>query len=126
MSRIANGFLVMVLMITFLSATTLTPCAKAAVIDTSSYIQKSGKMGRDELISMVGREDVQEHLVSLGVNPEYACKRIAAMNESELRAVQQKIDEMPAGGDILVVLGIVLVVLIVLEILGVTNVFTKL
>ena len=126
MSRIVNGFLVTFLMITFLSATTLTPCAKAAVIDTSSYIQKSEKIGIDDLKSLVEREDVREKLVSLGVSPEYAYKRIAAMNESELRAVQQKIDEMPAGGDVLVVLGVVLVVLIVLELLGVTNVFTRL
>ncbi len=68
---------------------------------------------------------VQEQLIALGVSPEDAMARVAALSAEELQLLAQQMDEMPAGG-ILGVLGVILVVLIVLEVIGVTNVFTKL
>lgn len=126
MFRIINRFLLSLLMIAFISASTLPATARAALIDTSTYIQKHDTVSVEELKTLVDCAEVRDQLIALGVSPDDALKRIAAMNEAELMAVQQKIDEMAAGGDVLAILGVVLLVLIVLEVLGVTNVFTKL
>jgi hypothetical protein len=66
-------------------------------------------------------------LTDLGVSPESAQSRIASLTNEELRMLEQRIDSLPAGGDgVFVLVGVVFVVLLVLELVGVTNIFTKL
>lgn len=72
------------------------------------------------------RDDVQGQLQALGVDPQNAMDRVAALTNAELAQLQSSLAELPAGGDVLAVFGVVLVVLVVLELLGVTNVFTGL
>ncbi|MBM9603654.1 PA2779 family protein [Desulfopila inferna] len=120
--RIFIGFL----MAAFLCTSSLVPTAQAAVIDTSVYLDQAQNISTDELTALLERQDVQEQLVTLGVDPTDARQRIASLSEAELRRLQQGMDELPAGSSVLAVLGVVLVVLIVLEILGVTNIFTRL
>jgi hypothetical protein len=74
----------------------------------------------------MARDEVRSTLLSMGVNPAEAEVRLDALTDQELVMRNEQMDQMPAGGSILGVLGAVLVVLIVLELLGVTNVFTKL
>lgn len=109
----------------FLVTSVTQPAARAAVIDTSSYLQSQTDTYRTEIEAMLSRTDVQEKLVSLGVSPEDARDRVAALTDEELAEFQQRINELPAGSNLLAVLGAVLVVLIVLELVGVTNVFTR-
>jgi hypothetical protein len=46
------------------------------------------------------------------------------LSDSELEVLQQRMDTLPAGADsALTVLGIVLLVLLVLELVGVTDIF---
>jgi hypothetical protein len=63
-------------------------------------------------------------MIRLGVQPEAAAARIASLSDSELRQLEARMNELPAGGDgALTVLGIVLLVLLVLELVGVTDIF---
>lgn len=71
------------------------------------------------------REDVRAQLEALGVAPAEAAERAARLSPTELATLQQRIDALPAGG-IVEVIGVVFVVLLVLELVGVTNVFTGL
>ncbi|MEW8507082.1 MAG: PA2779 family protein [Candidatus Thiodiazotropha sp.] len=103
------------------------PIALAAPIDTLTVIQMDDREKNiDRVRSTMARDDVRSSLLELGVNPAEAELRLDALTDHELFVLNQQIDELPAGGDVLGVLGAVLVVLIVLEMLGVTNVFTKL
>jgi len=43
----------------------------------------------------------------------------------ELRSLADRMEQMPAGGDALAVIGIVFVVLIILELVGVIDIFKK-
>jgi hypothetical protein len=88
-------------------------------------IQSQERTARIERITAVlERDTVQRQLVALGVNPADARQRVAALSDSELQSLEQRMDELPAGADgALTVLGIVLLVLLVLELLGVTDVF---
>jgi hypothetical protein len=72
------------------------------------------------------RQDVRETLIAYGVDPENASRRVAALSDDELNRLEAGIAALPAGGDsVLAVLGIVFVVLIVLEIVGVTDIYKK-
>ncbi len=72
------------------------------------------------------REAVAQQLHGYGVPLESARLRAAALSASELALVQQEIDSLPAGQSALSVLGILFLVLLVLELVGVTNIFNKL
>ena len=69
---------------------------------------------------------VRAELERLGVAPADAQARVAALSDSELLALDQRMDELPAGSGALEVLGIVLLVLLVLELVGVTDIYTRL
>jgi RNase H-fold protein (predicted Holliday junction resolvase) len=102
--------------------------AGAGVIGTETVIQSQERTARIERITAVLEKDtVQQQLVALGVNPADARQRVAALSDSELQSLEQRMDELPAGADgALTVLGIVLLVLLVLELVGVTDVFKSL
>ncbi|MES9818300.1 MAG: PA2779 family protein [Candidatus Thiodiazotropha sp.] len=99
----------------------------ASPINTMTVIQMDERaMHADRIRSAITRDDVRSTLVGMGVNPAEAELRLDALTDAELVMLSQQMDELPAGGSILGVLGAVLIVLIVLELLGVTNVFTRL
>lgn len=98
--------------------------AGAAVIGTEAAIMSQERAERVERIqSVLSRDSVQQQLERLGVDPADAGARVASLSDAELIALDQRMDELPAGAGALEVLGIVLLVLLVLELVGVTNVF---
>lgn len=72
------------------------------------------------------RQQVVQVLIEHGVSPMAATQRAAALSESELRLIQNKINSLPAGQGALEVIGIVFLVLLILELVGVTNIFNRL
>jgi hypothetical protein len=99
--------------------------AGAGVISTEAAIEMHEREARIERISSVlARDSVQSRMIHLGVDPNVAAARIASLSDSELQQLEARMDELPAGADgALTVLGIVLLVLLVLELVGVTDVF---
>ncbi len=118
--------MVLFLITTFFATSAIVPAARSAAIDTSTYVSASPNLTVAELQSLISREDVRSQLIALGVDPEDAAKRIASLTPAELALLQENIDNYPAGANVLAILGGLLLVLIILELLGVTNVFTKL
>lgn len=101
--------------------------ASAGVIGTEAALQMEERAERIERINAVlARDSVQKQLVRFGVDPADAERRVAGLSDSELQALEQRMDELPAGAGALEVLGIVLLVLLVLELVGVTDVFKSL
>ena len=93
----------------------LIPAARASVIDTTMYLDTQQHTTPHEFGTLLDRQDVQEKLMTLGVDPADARQRIESLSPAELEALQQKMDNLPAGSDLLSVLGILLVVFIVME-----------
>lgn len=115
------------LLVTFSAVSTFTPVARAVAISTESMLDQQAQSTQHDLQNLLARAEVRTELVRLGVDPEYVDRRIAALTDDELYQIQQKIGELPAGGSsALAILGAVFLVLIVLELVGVTNVFSKL
>lgn len=108
-----------------LGVTSLQPVI-AAMISTETALateQRSHQVARIQ--DLLQRNDVKQQLVALGVSPTDAASRVAGMTDVELAQINGQIDQLPAGGSALAVIGIVFVVLLILEIVGVTDIFKK-
>lgn len=114
------------LLVALFTVSALTPAARAAVIDTQTILSQQNRPTQAELQNILAREDVREQLITFGVDPDDADLRIASLTDLELTQLQQHISDLPAGSSALGVLGAVFLVLLVLELVGVTNVFNKL
>ena len=79
---------------------------------------------RSHLDRELASKETQQQLVALGVDVDDAKARLAALTDAEIQLINEELDELPKGG-IVGLLGAVFVVLIVLELLGVTDVFKK-
>ena len=100
--------------------------ASAGVISTEQAVVAAERAERlDRVNSFFARDDVAAELERFGVDPALATERAAALSDAELAELDGRIAEAAAGGDLLAVLGIVFVVLLVLELVGVTNIFSR-
>lgn len=98
----------------------------AAVIGTDRAINAEQHQARvAHLQSLLARDDMAQQLQRLGVDPVEAQQRVAALTEDELARYGAQIDNLPAGAGALEVIGIVFIVLLILELVGVTNIFSK-
>lgn len=99
--------------------------AQAGMIGTESIVAAQTRDNSLTTVnSFMARADVQQQLQAWGVEPVMAAERVAQLSDEELQTLAQNIEAQPAGG-VLVVLGIVFVVLLVLELVGVTNIFNR-
>lgn len=116
-----------VFMMANMAALGFVPSAQGAVVGTEIALASLERAERIERInSVLARDDVRAELERLGVAPADALARVAALSDAELLTLEQRMDELPAGSGALEVLGIVLLVLLVLELVGVTDIFKSL
>lgn len=89
------------------------PIAKATMIGTDAAINTtSTQQDSTGIQDTLNREDVKAKLVSLGVDPAQVQARVDALTESETQMLSQHLDQMPAGGDVGLLLVILLLILI--------------
>lgn len=87
-------------------------------------MQAEVQMQRADIHSIMARDDVREIMLGYGVSPDDVNNRINNMTPAELMQLQSQIDQLPAGGALGFVLGLILI-FIVLDLLGVTNIFPR-
>lgn len=98
--------------------------AQAGIVGTEQMLaQESHAQSLSTVQTFVASEQVSAQLATWGVAPDLVAERVAALSESELQQLATTIESQPAGGGALVVVGIVFLVLLILELVGVTNVF---
>lgn len=99
---------------------------QAEIIGTLAGLESSQ---RDADLARVSRTlataQAREQLQALGVGQAEVEARLARLRDSELRTLADRMDRAPAGAGILEVVGIVFVVLLILEAVGVIDVFKK-
>ena len=78
---------------------------------------------RERIRTFLDREDVRKELQTQGVDVNTAKARVDALTDEEVQKVAGKLDQMPAGGDIIGILFTIFIVLLVTDILGFTKVF---
>jgi hypothetical protein len=104
---------ILMIFLTFLISVPFYP-ALAALIETESVTNSDSiKDTRLLLNQLIAREDVRTALLSNGLNPVEAEKRIAALNDSEIIVVQRAIGRLPAGGQVAPDGGMVIFILVI-------------
>jgi hypothetical protein len=73
----------------------------------------------------LAKAEVREQMAALGVSPADIDARVARLTDSELDTLADRMQQMPAGGDALAIIGIVFLVLLILEAVGITDIFKK-
>lgn len=107
----------------FLLVSLVAP-AHAGIISTSDYVQQAdADATRAALVEELSREDVQAQLEALGVDAADVEARVAAMTDAEVAQLNARMEEMPAGAGAAEVLFLVLLIFVILDIAGVTDVF---
>jgi hypothetical protein len=105
------------------------PVAQAAMVGTDQIIQQqSHDQEREKIIAFLDRTEVQQQLQGNGVAPEDAKARVANLSDEEVQMLSGKIDQLPAGGGagagpIVGAVVFIFLVLLITDILGLTNVF---
>lgn len=118
----------MLLVICFTNAT-MFQVAQAALVSTEQVAgiasaSDSSTSPHERLSALIARSDVQSELERLGLTPDLAKERIAALTDEEASMLAQQIESAPAGGsDVLGVVLFVFIVLLITDILGFTKIF---
>ena len=99
--------------------------ASAGVVGTAEAIASQNRNARAVIDATLARADVRAELERMGVDAADIEGRLDALSEAEVATLAGQIGDAPAGGDALAVIGIVFVVLVILELVGVIDIFKK-
>lgn len=100
------------IVMTLLTLLLSVPCppVQAALIDTEAALNPlQSRNDRQFVKTFLERTDVQQALIAQGIDPFEAQMRVDSLTDSEISAIKDKIDNLPAGG----VLGLVILVLVI-------------
>jgi hypothetical protein len=123
MSSLMKRMVVLLVSVSFFSTYSLP--AWSGIVTTDQLLQQQLEvLNKSSLVAMLDRDDVRQQLVERGVDPEYAKARIAALSDAQIEELRDSIDTLPAGSGVVGILIAVLLVLIILDIVGVTNIFS--
>ncbi len=110
----------------FLITSLWLPALQAGMIDIQTAVDHELALTQiDRAQQALSEQKVQEQLEMLGIDPASAQERLAALTPEEIALLDQQLQEMPAGAGALEVIGIVFLVLLILELVGVINIFQK-
>ncbi|WP_089678798.1 PA2779 family protein [Halomonas shengliensis] len=100
------------------------PAPADGMVTTQDALAAERAQGdRERIHAVLAREDVREQLVAQGVDPAEVEARVAALSDAEAAQMADRLDEMPAGASVVGALFAVFVILLVTDILGLTNVY---
>jgi hypothetical protein len=105
--------------------TGLVSAASAAIVDTSAIVSTDRAADLDAIRARLDRAEVRAQMEQMGVDPAAVEKRIASLNDRELHQLAADMRNAPAGGDALALIGAVFVILLILELVGVIDIFKK-
>lgn len=98
--------------------------AHAAMIGTAQALAaEQGRVDRERLASLLEREDLQRQLATLGVDVQDARQRVASLTDAEVSRLNQRLAELPAGGDVLGAILLIFIVFVITDAIGATDIF---
>lgn len=122
--RYLSPLLIAALMLGSLPAVAAPAPAGSDLITTQAALNaERGQADRERIQEILTRSDVQEQLVAQGVDPAEVEARVAALSDAEAAQMAEQLEQLPAGASVVGALFAVFVILLVTDILGLTNVF---
>lgn len=121
--RILNPVLILsLLMGTMPVAVQAQPSQLVSTQSALDAVQVSAE--RERIKDLLARAEVQEQLLNYGVELHQVEARVAALSDQEVLQMADQLDNMPAGANAVVgALLTVFIILLVTDLLGLTNVF---
>lgn len=96
----------------------------AGVIETGYLVdQESRAASLARFDVMLASDKVARQLEAFGVDKALVAGRIQGLSNSELLMLEKEMDRQLAGGDALALIGAVFLVLLILELVGITDIF---
>ena len=99
--------------------------ASAAILDTASLVTTDRAADMGLVRTQLDRADVRARMTEMGIDATAVDARIASLSDRELHQVAVDMQNAPAGGDAVWIIGAVFIVLIILELTGVIDIFKK-
>jgi hypothetical protein len=103
----------------------LAGAAQAAIVDTSALVTTDREADLLTVRTQLDRAEVRAQFEEMGVDATAVERRIASLNDRELHRLAVDMQNAPAGGDAVWIVGAVFIVLIILELTGVIDIFKK-
>ena len=116
-----------VMLVTTTQVAFSAPISTATNLTASQTVEINTAAATDQarVATWLQRDDVRQQLVHYGVSPTEAQARLANLSDQDLARVNAQIDKAPAGSSVLALIGAVFLVLIILEVVGVIDIFKK-
>lgn len=96
----------------------------AAIVTNAQILEHTQQDNEQQaLLQTIQRQDVQEQLIKLGVSPADIKSRISQMTHEEIAMLNQNIEQLPAGGDILGIAVLIFIVFVITDVIGATDIF---
>ena len=100
------------------------PAAHAGIIGTEAVVNAAqAQQNRERLHNAFSRDDVQAQLLARGVDPAQVQARLDSLTDEEVQTLATNMDQLPAGGGVVGALVLIFLVLLVTDLLGLTNVY---
>jgi formate-dependent phosphoribosylglycinamide formyltransferase (GAR transformylase) len=104
--------------------TVWSSAATAAMVSTGTMIsEQQVQVDRQQLLSMLEKQQVQTKLADMGVSEDQVRDRINSLTPQELSDFQQQLAEAPAGEGVVGIIVLFLVIFIVTDMLCATDIF---
>ena len=98
--------------------------AQAAMIGNDQIVNQGlSHQTRDGLQQLFEQETAQQQLQAWGVNPDQIKSRIDSLTDAELARINQQVNDLQAGGDVLGILLVIFLVFVITDIIGATDIF---
>lgn len=120
-----STLLITVLVITSLPVAAAPSAPHTMDLVTTQSVLSADRAGadRERINEILARADVQAQLLKQGVNPADVEARVAALSDAEAHQMAQQLEELPAGAGVVGALFAVFIILLVTDILGLTDVY---
>ena len=115
----------MVLSAQLVLSTQAVTLAQAEMLSTEAAINSYETLNnRTAVLDALERDAVQAEMVAMGIDPDEAAARLAALSDTEVATILTQMEADNAGADIIGTLFTVFVLLLVTDILCFTNVYS--
>lgn len=99
-----------------MSLSHLPEIASAEMISTTEVVAQIDRAEAAKRVEeFVGNQDIQKLLVERGVAPEEVKARLATLSEKELQQLAGQVEQARAGGDILITILVVVLIIFLIK-----------
>jgi len=114
------------LLAVLLISANLQGLAVAGIVSTEDIqLSEQAAQHRDAIKTLITRSEVRDTLIANGVSSEQVMARVNSMSDHELAALHGKIEQLPAGQGALETILLIFIILILLDLTGVTDIFPR-